>query len=464
MSEPDAVQRDAGHGASVTAAARPAAEPGAGPAEARSRPPLQRHRTADLRELVARASERLNGSLEVEHTTCTLARVLVPALADWSLVTLADEHDGLLSVDGWHRDPRLLPLTDRLGHEPWGDRHRHDTLARLLTTGEPLLLGADATVRVAAGLTCPDARAALVELAPRSLAVIPLRLEGRGIGVLTIGRGADRSPISEPELRAASEVVRHATRALGNARSFGRQRELAEVLQHSLLSEPVQSEHLEVVVRYVPASAAARVGGDWYDAFALPDGSTMVVVGDVSGHDTPAAAMMGQLRSLVRGIAVATRATPSRLLTQVDQALETLRLHTTATVLVARLEPATLAGPAIRVRWSNAGHPPPVLVHPDGSTELREAHDLMLGVDPSSPRSEAILTLEPGATLVMYTDGLVERRAEHLDLGVERLRAGLETCHGLGLAPTVDSVLTLLLPDEPQDDVAVLAVRPALTR
>ena len=181
-----------------------------------------------------------------------------------------------------------------------------------------------------------------------------------------------------------------------------------------MLTAPPEPDHAEIVVRYLPAAEAARVGGDWYDAFVQPDGATVLVIGDVVGHDTSAAASMGQLRSMLRGIAVTGDVGPAGLLAQLDTAMTQLQLHTYATAALARFEqtPDDLARGITRMRWANAGHPPPLIIHPDGTVaELATWRgDLMLGVDPTARRSESVVSLDRGTTVLLYTDGLIERR------------------------------------------------------
>ncbi|SDY60258.1 Stage II sporulation protein E (SpoIIE) [Modestobacter sp. DSM 44400] len=163
----------------------------------------------------------------------------------------------------------------------------------------------------------------------------------------------------DPVKRAV--VERYAEVRLSNmsatARLF-RQRQLAEELQRSLLTGPFEPDHAEIVVRYTPAAEAARVGGDWYGAFLRPSGSTMLVIGDVVGHDTAAAAAMGQLRALLRGIATYSDAGPAEVLRGLDAAMTLLQLRTYATAAVARFEQTEeeLARGVTRMRWGNAGH------------------------------------------------------------------------------------------------------------
>jgi sigma-B regulation protein RsbU (phosphoserine phosphatase) len=233
--------------------------------------------------------------------------------------------------------------------------------------------------------------------------------------------------------------------------------QLAESLQRSLLTEPPAVPGLEISVRYLPAMEHAQVGGDWYDAFPLSCGATMLVIGDVAGHDVTAAATMGQARGVLRGIASTVGDSPAAVLSAMDRALLQLRVDTLVTVVAA----AVRADPdgATRFAWSNAGHPPPVLVRAAGPVEvLRRPTDVLLGINPQALRADHDVLLAPGDTLLLYTDGLVERRGSTLDDGTDWLVAALTPLAGQPLEQLCDALLEGMAGAVP-DDVALLAVR-----
>ncbi|WP_164545305.1 PP2C family protein-serine/threonine phosphatase [Antribacter gilvus] len=255
-------------------------------------------------------------------------------------------------------------------------------------------------------------------------------------------------------------MAARAALALDNARLYRQQRHLAEGFQRSLLTPPLPTDQFEIAVRYQPAAQAAEVGGDWYDVFHQPGGGTVAVIGDVSGHDVVAAATMSHIRTALRSIAVTTGAGPAELLQQVDRAQHTLESDALATVVVARLEQAD-DGSDVRLRWSNAGHLPPMIVGQDRSVTPLSAGqpDVLIGVSPDTDRTEEVTVLERGATVVLYTDGLIERRGEHLRDGIGRLEATLADLALLGPDDLCDEVLRRMLPDLPGDDVALVAIR-----
>ena len=187
------------------------------------------------------------------------------------------------------------------------------------------------------------------------------------------------------------------------------------------------------------------------------------MIGDVVGHDTAAAGAMGQVRGLLRGIAYTTGDGPAEVLRRLDAAMEGLLVRTTATAVVLRIEqtPDERERGLTRLRWSNAGHPPPMIVHADGAVQPLTTldADLLLGFDPTTPRIESETMVDRGATVLLYTDGLIERRGQGLDEGLALLRDTLITLADQPLDDLCDEVLSRLLPDAPEDDVALVAVR-----
>jgi serine phosphatase RsbU (regulator of sigma subunit) len=233
-------------------------------------------------------------------------------------------------------------------------------------------------------------------------------------------------------------------------------------LQRALMTDPpAQLGDVQIRVRYEPAALDAAVGGDWYDAFALHSGDLAFVVGDVAGHDIDAASVMGQLRSMLRGFAYHLDAAPSIVLDALNHVLIGMRLASLTTAIYARLTPAQPDGEGRTqtVTWSNAGHPPPLLIHPGGHVDvLRGAHGAALGVVVPVPRPDARIELPEGATLLLYTDGLIERRGESLDVGLARLVRRASTM----AARSLDEMCDDLLMDAPDDDdIAMVAFRHA---
>ena len=419
-------------------------------------------------DLLGEVTRELNGTLDAEQAVARLARLIVPSLADWCLVSLVDvDHQagwrGVRDVGWWHVDPAYVPVVEADARERIRALRETSFLRRALITGRSVAVRSRATDRIREVLEPGPVRRHLDRLAPESLAILPLRGRDRTVGLLTLFSGPARAPITAADLEVAADIAGRAGLALDNARLYRQQRQLSEGLQRSLLTAPAQPDHVQVVVRYTPAAEAAQVGGDWYDAFLQPGGTTIVTIGDVLGHNTEAAAAMGQIRSMLRAIAVTTDARPAEILTRVDEAMTTLQARTTATAVVLRLEQT---GEQARrgettVRWSNAGHPPPMVIDHDGSVQslTTPRADLLLGVADSTRRREHEVTLGPDAVLLLYTDGLIERRDADLDTGLARLQDALATLAGRDLDELCDELLARMLPAAVDDDVALIALR-----
>ena len=302
----------------------------------------------------------------------------------------------------------------------------------------------------------------------RAWAALPLSIGRRPLGSLTIGWTESQS-LDDDDLRVldafaaqCSQALHRVARRETERRQARATRSLAESLQRSLLSRPPELEHLDIAVRYRPAAQEVQIGGDWYDAFVSPEGSATLVVGDVTGHDWTAAAVAGQLRNMLRGIASALdHRHPDQVLSALDRALSETGITTLATALVARVEepPAAVPGACRLLRWSNAGHPPPLLLGPDGTASLLERPvNVLLGVALDTPRHHHTVALWPGATVVLYTDGLIEHRDATLDDGLARLLAVVPDLASRPLSELCDEILDRMAPDL-TDDIALLALR-----
>jgi serine phosphatase RsbU (regulator of sigma subunit) len=239
------------------------------------------------------------------------------------------------------------------------------------------------------------------------------------------------------------------------------ERGFSTALQRSLLSSPPQFDNLRVAVRYEPATDVAQVGGDWHDSFVLPDGALAVTVGDIAGHDRDAAASMAQVRNMLRGIAYTMEEPPGAVMTALDKAMAGLAVDTIATAILARVERESSAGDGQRLvlRWTNAGHPPPALISPDGAVELLTGPpDVLLGVLPEGDRIDHTRVLEQGSTVVFYTDGLIDRRSQDLTDGFEWLSRTLSRHATEDHEQLADTLLTEQMAGS-EDDVAILVLR-----
>jgi PAS domain S-box-containing protein len=419
----------------------------------------QADRAARRLSLLAQVSAELASTLDVQAATARLPRIVVPALADYCILTVIDADGHPRDVGSWHVDPSSRAVLERYAEVRLDAMPITAPVGRALHSNEAVTFSGDDVLEL---LPPGRARELLAVLAPKTEVALPLRARGRTLGLLTLFFADGHQPTAE-DVSVAQDVADRAGLAWDNARLFGQQQQMAEVLQRSLLTDPPEPDHAEIVVRYLPAAEAARVGGDWYDAFLQPNGSTMLVIGDVVGHDTAAAAAMGQVRSLLRGIAAYSDAGPAEVLRGLDSAMTVLQIDTLATAAVARFEQTIderVRG-VTRMIWANAGHLPPLALHPDGSVAVLAdwKADLLLGVDSRTVRADSVVTLDRGSTVLLYTDGLIERRDADLDTGLSRLRTHLAELADLPLEELCDELITRLVDGKPEDDVAVVAVR-----
>ena len=423
-------------------------------------------RQAERLALIGRVSDALSSALVERRGAVAaleeLTQAVVPLVGDLAIASLVGEDGRLHDVASWHRDPELRPVAATYAGLRLPLLPPNAPLVRAVARQEVVQVP---DVRRAVGEQLPagELRDAFWALSPAQGLVVPLIARGRTMGALSLCRGDDRPTWDADELRTVQEVADRVALALDSAALHEHERRMAADLQRSLLTDPPQPAHCQIAVRYLPAVRAAQVGGDWYDAFVQPTGETVVVIGDVVGHDTVAAAAMGQLRSLLRAIGYNSGGGPAAVLSDLDCAMAGLQVHTLATAAVARLEQddEDRAAGGTRLRWSSAGHPPLLVRAEDGRvTQLgREVSDLILGVDPATRRHEEVAVLSRGSTVLMYTDGLVESRDLMVDEGVAQLCGLLTELGGLPLEQLCDELIARMRPGGSEDDVALVAVR-----
>ncbi|POX56288.1 protein phosphatase [Streptomyces sp. Ru71] len=271
---------------------------------------------------------------------------------------------------------------------------------------------------------------------------------------IRVGQRLEQAQALEAELYARARELQVLNEELRQAHT--REREVALTLQKAMLHVPDLAKHGDIAVRYLPATGSLNVCGDWYDVADIPPDQLALAVGDVIGHGLEAAAVMGMLRS---ALSAAIRA-----LERPAQALEVLGLYSRSVegALGTTALQALVDTRSRLITYSSAGHPPPVLLHPDGRCELLDqATDPPLGARPQHvPRPQASLPYRPGDTLVLYTDGLIERRGEDIDAGLGRLMDALGECGGLGPERLADKALARLgVSGGSRDDIALTILR-----
>jgi phosphoserine phosphatase RsbU/P len=289
----------------------------------------------------------------------------------------------------------------------------------------------------------------LIDKHLNSMAGVPMLTPDGVIGVLHVGT-LEHRPFGDEDLHLLRLVADRAAMAT-QARLSQLDRAAALALQRSLLpARPPPVPGFEVAARYIPG-ARVGVGGDWYDLFRLPSGRLGVVIGDVAGSGLRAAVVMGRIRSALRAYALETD-DPADVLTRLDRKVQLFEPNAMATAAYAVIDPSRTT-----VTVSLAGHLPPVLIAANGAAEsLAVSADLPLGAMPEAPRRATTLPLPSGSMLLLYTDGLIERRDRPLDEGMGLLLTNAVDGTAEGLC---SQLAKQLLPDAPTDDVAMLALR-----
>ncbi len=457
-------------------------------------------RGGDRLRFVGAATRRIARGMDLDETVLGLCRASVPAYSDAILVYLRDP---LPVGDERPTGPVVLRLrrSDRIPDDPSAmvaaasaaSEHGQDGDALgavpASTSGVSLSAISDGTagaaeyVEVLSGgplaevlrgvrpvfADAPAARDALPELlgtdpdVPSGHRVIlaPLRGRRRVIGAAVFLRRPERAAFEPDDLLIAAQLATHTALGVDKAVLYGREAYIADELQRTMLPDELpQPTGCHLASRYLPAAETARVGGDWYDAIPLPGSRVALVVGDVMGHSMTSAAIMGQLRTTAQTLA-GLDLPPQEVLHHLDEQAQRLGSDRMATCLYAVYDPV-----AHRIVIANAGHPPPVLLHRDGRAEvLRIPAGAPIGV--GGVDFEAVeLDAPAGATLLLYTDGLVESRQRDVWTGIEHLREKLTATARLTrpgssapLEPLCDEVLDILGPGDRDDDIALLAAR-----
>ncbi|WP_329599595.1 SpoIIE family protein phosphatase [Streptomyces pseudovenezuelae] len=411
------------------------------------------------------ATVGIGTSLDVTRTAEELAELSVPRFADFATVDL---FDAVLSggqpeaattlrrtaLSGIREDAPLYKVGERI---PLVDSAPQ---ARGISSGRAVL---EARLAEATGWRAQDLERStqVIEYGIHSLIAVPLRVGDLVLGTVSFWRSDKPQPFDTEEVALAEELVTRAAVSIDNARRYTREHTMAVTLQRSLLPRRLpEQDALDIAYKYLPAQAG--VGGDWFDVLPLSGARVALVVGDVVGHGLHAAATMGRLRTAVHNFS-ALDLPPDELLALLDELVARIDQDeaeesgnspvTGATCLYAVYDPVSRLCTIAR-----AGHPPPALIHPDGSVEYPEVPagpPLGLG---GLPFETADLELAEGSRLVLYTDGLVEDRERDIDVGLELLRTALEQA-GPSPEDTCRAVLDARPPSRATDDIALIVAR-----
>lgn len=290
----------------------------------------------------------------------------------------------------------------------------------------------------------------------RTLLGVAIAVRGEIYGDLYLSERRDGQPFDMHDENVVVALASAAGIAIEKVRLFERIRVGAEQFQRLLLPTLPDLRPFTAAAIYRPAAEPSQLGGDWYDAIPLSDDVVAVVIGDVVGHDLQAAAAMAAIRNMLRALVIDRSSPPGAVLSQLDRTLETVRNNRITTTTLARIEPE---GSGWRLRWSTAGHVPPMLVTREHHVVCLLAEPgLPLGVDTKQPRPDHSRLLPPEATVVFFTDGLIEHPGHSIDESLSEL-AGLAAVHAALPLPEFVRTLADHHPSDGHDDMAILALR-----
>jgi PAS domain S-box-containing protein len=400
--------------------------------------------------LVAAAQDRH----ELLQRACQL---VADTLADFCMVFLPDE-DGLRATAIAYRDAGGGTLSVDLTDETVPATHRQ-AVANAFTTGTSQVVGDVSAWLAHRSEASPMLGDILAGLETETVLAAPLMADQRPLGVLAVGRSASMPGFADTDIAVIEELSRRVGVGLAYADTSARDHSVAETLQRSVLPDALPSiAGLDLAVRYIPGTEGIDVGGDWYDAFPLGDGRVGLVIGDVVGHSIVSASTMGQVRNVLRAYAIDTP-DPGDVLARTNAALGRLLPEAMATAVYAVLDLGNGD-----LRYANAGHPPPVCaIDADRIEYLEDACGTMLGAVSGGAFTPGYRRLAPGASLLLYTDGLIERRRRDIAEGLGALGEAMHAAAGLDAEQTCAAVqLDLLSGATRADDVCLLAAR--LTR
>ncbi|WEV23934.1 SpoIIE family protein phosphatase [Streptomyces sp. 71268] len=413
------------------------------------------------------AGVEVGTTLDVRRTAEELAEVTAGRLTDFTTVDVVDavvlgeepptagaSQMRRVAVAGVREDHPLYPVEEIIDFVPSTPQ------ARCIADRCALLVP---RLSEAPGWRAQDPRraAGIIDYGVHSLITVPLRARGGVLGVANFWRATGSPPFDEDDLALAEELVAHAAVCLDNARRYTREHAMAVTLQQSLLPRGLPDQRaLDVAYRYLLARSG--VGGDWFDVIPLPGARVALVVGDVVGHGLHAAATMGRLRTAVHNFS-SLDLPPDELLSHLDELVSSIDQDETTATGAATVTGATclyaIYDPVeCRCVMARAGHPPPVVVRPDGAVRVPDVPaGLPLGVT-GLPFETAEFEVPEGSRLVLYTNGLIDHGGRDLDTGLDQLT---DVLRGPDRTPeeTCQRVLDALLGEHPDDDVALIVAR-----
>lgn len=417
---------------------------------------IQAQASADDREsklaFLAEATSRLSGDLDYEATLTAVAEAAVPWFADWCAIVV-DEDGRLRTIAFAHSEEQNGDLVDRLQTDYPPEPEAYASPGEVLRTRTSVLVTDITDEMLDARARDEEHRRLLREVAPRSMMSCPLIVGDRALGVITWVAGEGSRRFDADDLVFGEDLARRAAIAIDNAQLHSELRDVALRLQHAVLPERLPAlPGWETAVVYQP-SGRTDAGGDFYDVVDLGGGRIAAFVGDVMGRGVEAASVMAQMRSAIRTL-IALDPAPEAVMSGLDRVFDRLDLEHLVTIAYAVADP--VAG---TIQLISAGHPAPLLLRTDGSIEeVRYAETMILGAG-GGARSVVTRPFGPGDTALLFTDGLVERRGEDAEEGMDRLVGAAGRLDRTDLAAWLTAVVDGVRDPTRDDDVAALAVR-----
>lgn len=423
----------------------------AGQALERARLHEQTARQAARASFLLEAARLLAEAADVAETVELVAGLVVDRLADLCVIDLETD-EGLTRPAVRHRDPGLAHLVEELRSRHLPRRSATHPSVRALRGGGTEWIRAVDDDFLRSIAVDEEHLAAMRALDIAGVVAVPLTVEGRQLGVLTVATDRRRGPFTVADVEVAEQLALQLGLVVARAQRFDLAVRTSHALQRNLLPPaPPELEGLSIAVRYLAATRGVDVGGDFYDVVRLPGDEIGLAVGDVVGHDITAAATMGQLRSVYRAL-LADGPAPGAVVERLQAGWPLLGLRRMATALFASLDSATG-----RLRIASAGHPPPVLITGGRASFLPVPPSRMLGAPPSIA-DEWIGVLPEGATLVLFTDGLVESRSADIDEGFAALLHAASSAGTSDPGALCDHLLRELTGPHRADDIALLVL------
>jgi PAS domain S-box-containing protein len=415
-------------------------------------------------EFLASANVELDASLDLDETLQRIANLTVPYLADGCMVDLLDEDAQITRVASATSVPAVQPVLERLLEHNLDIEGPHP-ISVAMRTGQTQVVE-EVTDDLRREWSSDESHLEdLRDWPGRATVVAPMRARGRTLGTLALASFSDRE-FNPRVIATIEELARRAAVAADNARLYSERSYIAARLQQSLLPPHLPDvPGLEIAARFRPAGEAYDVGGDFYDIFETGTGSWAIAMGDVCGKGADAAALTAMARYTIRATGIRAAQSPQRVLSLLNEVLlnEAPR-EQFLTVAYANL---WVGGDMAQAAVASAGHPLPLLLRADGRVEIVGEPGTLLGVVPEIELRTTQLELQPGDTLVFYTDGVTEARSDTGAMfGLEGLRSAIKACVGCDaaeVAERIESSLTNAQVVKPRDDIAIVVVQVSAT-